>query len=51
MRIKPYLDDYAGLEADVLLTAILFERINPPMVKLNILNERIKFLEKLLLGK
>lgn len=49
MRTKPYFDDYAGLETDVLLTSILYDRIIPTWPQMRLLQERIQFLKKLIL--
>lgn len=48
MKKKYYLDDELALEANVFLTAILYDRINASNVKWNILGERVKHLKRLL---
>lgn len=48
---KIRLDDYCAMETDVLLTAILYERINASTVKLNALDARIKYLRNKILKK
>lgn len=43
---RDYLDDYAALEVDVLLTAIIYERTDASIAKLSALDERIQYLKR-----
>jgi len=49
MRSK--FDDYAALEADVLLTSILYTRVKPSNIELALLSDRIKYLRNLITKK
>ena len=46
---KPRQHDYIAQEADVLLTAIIYERTNTSVVKLNLLGEKIQHLKNKIL--
>lgn len=48
---KAKLHDYAGLEADVLLTSILYTRIPHSVAKINSLDARVKYLRKHIIQK
>lgn len=50
-RVKPYFDDYAALEADVLLTSIFLTRVNGTDKMWDNLRERIDYLKSLIFNQ
>jgi len=49
--MKTKFNDYPALEADVLLTSILYTRVKPSNIEVALLGDRIKYLRKLITKK